>query len=255
MTTQRFCNASLTSLSPRTFSPIWPYAVPVSRLITAIATIAVLLGASAEHRTPVSHNETLNLAVSVNHIAVIGDSYTAGGELGGLGSNGWTTRAWQWLSRNGIPVSADVAAEGGAGYGTRGNHGSVFEDLTADVVKPDDVLVVFFGSRNDQAVDPTQLSILAWGTFQFARSKAPKARFLVIGPPWPTADPPEAVLRIRDTLRYQAGVAGAMFIDPIAAGWFAGRPELIGTDGVHPTDAGHAYMADQIAPLIGAQLS
>jgi phospholipase/lecithinase/hemolysin len=23
---------------------------------------------------------------------------------------------------------------------------------------------------------------------------------------------------------------------------------------VHPTDAGHAYMADKIAPLIGAQL-
>jgi lysophospholipase L1-like esterase len=30
---------------------------------------------------------------------------------------------------------------------------------------------------------------------------------------------------------------------------------LIGKDGVHPTDAGHAYMADMIAPLIRAQLS
>jgi len=72
-----------------------------------------------------------------------------------------------------------------AGYGTRGNRGSVFEDLTADAVKPDDVLVVFFGSRNDQGVDPTQLSILAWGTYQLARRTAPKAQFLVIGPPWP----------------------------------------------------------------------
>lgn len=226
----------------------------MSRLITAIATVAVLI-ASAGHRTPVRHNETLNLAVAVNHIAVIGDSYTTGGELGGLGTKGWTTRAWQLLTQQGIPISADVAAEGGAGYGTRGNRGSVFEDLTADAVRPDDVLVVFFGSRNDQAVDPTQLSILAWGTFQLARSTAPKARFLVIGPPWPTADPPEAVLRIRDTLKYQAGVAGATFIDPITAGWFVGKPDLIGKDGVHPTDAGHAYMADMIAPLIGAQLS
>jgi lysophospholipase L1-like esterase len=227
----------------------------VSRLITAVVTIAVLLATAAEHRTPVRHNETLNQAVSVNHIAVIGDSYTTGGDLGGLGSNGWTAKAWQLLTQKGIPVSADVAAEGGAGYGTRGNHGSVFEDLTARAVKPDDVLVVFFGSRNDQGVDPTQLSILAWGTFQLARSTAPKARFLVIGPPWPTADPPEAVLRIRDSLKYQAGIAGATFIDPIAAGWFVGRPDLIGKDGVHPTDAGHAYMADKIAPLIGAQLA
>jgi lysophospholipase L1-like esterase len=78
---------------------------------------------------------------------------------------------------------------------------------------------------------------------------------LVIGPPWPTADPPDTVLRIRDALKYQAGVAGATFIDPIAAGWFVGRPELIGKDGIHPTDAGHAYMAAKIAPLIGAQLA
>ena len=154
------------------------------------------------------HIDTLDQAVSVNHIAVIGDSYTTGGDLGGLGSNGWTARPGSGSTQQGIPVSADVAAEGGAGYGTRGNRGSVFEDLTADAVKPDDVLVVFFGSRNDQGVDPTQLSILAWGTFQLARRTAPKARFLVIGPPWPTADPPDAVLRIRDALKYQAGDRG-----------------------------------------------
>ena len=202
-----------------------------------------------------SHNDIVTLDASLNRVAVVGDSYTTGGELGGLGSKGWTTRAWQLLSRQGIAVAPDVAAEGGAGYGTRGNHGSVFEDLTNDVVKPDDALVVFFGSRNDQGVDPTQLSILAYGTFQLARRTAPSAKFLVIGPPWPTADPPDPVLRIRDALKYQAGVAGATFIDPIAQGWFVGRPDLIGKDGVHPTDAGHAYMAEKIAPLIGAQLT
>jgi lysophospholipase L1-like esterase len=30
---------------------------------------------------------------------------------------------------------------------------------------------------------------------------------------------------------------------------------LIGPDGVHPTDAGHAYMAEKIAPLIRSQLA
>jgi len=203
----------------------------------------------------VRHNDIVTLDASRNRIAVVGDSYTAGGELGGLGSKGWTTRAWQLLAREGIPVAPDVAAEGGAGYGARGNHGSVFEDLTADVVKPDDALVVYFGSRNDQGVDPAQLSVLAYGTFQLARRTAPSAKFLVIGPPWPTADPPDPVLKIRDALKYQAGVAGATFIDPISQGWFVGRPDLIGKDGVHPTDAGHAYMAEKIAPLIGAQLT
>ena len=227
----------------------------MSRLITFFVAIALLVGLLDAGSTPVRHNGLRTLDASLNRVAVVGDSYTTGGELGGLGSKGWTTRAWQLLARQGIAVAPDVAAEGGAGYGTRGNHGSVFEDLTADVVKPDDALVVFFGSRNDQGVDPTQLSVLAYGTFQLARRTAPSAKFLVIGPPWPTADPPDTVLRIRDSLKYQAGVAGATFIDPIAQGWFVGRPDLIGKDGVHPTDAGHAYMAEKIAPLIGAQLT
>src|SRR6202040_1835070 len=229
--------------------------VAVRRLIPLAVAIAVLVDLLDARSTPVRHNEILALDHSVNQIAVVGDSYTTGGDLGGLGSKGWTSNAWRLLAQQGIPVTADVAAEGGAGYGTRGDHGSVFEDLTADAVKPSDALVVYFGSRNDQEVDPTQLSILAWGTFQLARRTAPSARFLVIGPPWPTADPPDAVLRIRDALKYQAGVAGATFIDPIAAGWFLGKPGLIGKDGIHPTDAGHAYMAEKIAPLIGAQLS
>ena len=76
----------------------------------------------------------------------------------------------------------------------------------------------------------------------------------MIGPAWPTADPPASILRIRDVLGYQAQLAGATFVDPITARWFTGRPDLIGRDGVHPTDAGHAYMADRIAPLIGAEL-
>lgn len=227
----------------------------MSRLVTSVVAIALALGLLDATSTPVRHNDIMTLDASLNRIAVIGDSYTTGGDLGGLGSNGWAARAWQLLARQGLPVTANVAAEGGAGYGTRGNHGSVFEDLTADAVKPDDALVVFFGSRNDQGVDPTQLSVLAYGTYQLARRTAPSAKFLVIGPPWPTADPPDTVLRIRDALKYQAGVAGATFIDPIAAGWFVGRPELIGKDGVHPTDAGHAYMAAKIAPLIGAQLA
>lgn len=224
------------------------------RLITAVVSLALLAGMGCERPIAVSRKQIVALDFSVNRVAVIGDSYTTGGDEGGIGPKGWTARAWQALAAQGMPITADVGAEGGAGYGTRGNRGSLFEDLTARTVEPNDALVVFFGSRNDQAVNPAQLSILVYGTFQLARRMAPSAKFLVIGPPWPTADPPEAVLRIRDVLNYQAGLAGAAFIDPIAAGWFAGQPGLIGADGVHPTDAGHEYMAEKIAPLIGAQL-
>ena len=70
----------------------------------------------------------------------------------------------------------------------------------------------------------------------------------MIGPPWPTADVPDSLLQIRDVLNAAARAAGAAFVDPIGDRWFVDRPDLIGADGVHPTDAGHAYLAAKIAP-------
>jgi lysophospholipase L1-like esterase len=229
------------------------YAGPVSRLLTLLSTLAVLFALTVPHAP--QHREVQPLDYAVNRIAVIGDSYTTGSDMGGNGPKGWAPQVWQQLTDHGIAVTPDVAAEGGAGYCTRGNHGSVFEDLMMRNLNAADTLVVFYGSRNDMQVDPTRLSVSMYATFALARQIARSAKFLVIGPPWPTADPPPEILRIRDILGYQAQLAGATFVDPIAARWFVGRPDLIGSDGVHPTDAGHTYMADKIAPLIGAQLT
>jgi lysophospholipase L1-like esterase len=196
----------------------------------------------------------LTLDYRINHVAVIGDSYTAGTDAGGIGSQSWTACALRNLAARGVRIAADVAAEGRAGYGVPGDHGNEFEDLTATAVKPDDALVLFFGSRNDQGVEPGLLDERAREAFDLARRRAPTARFLVIGPPWPTADVPAAVLQIRDVLNVAAQAAGAAFVDPIGAGWFVDRSDLISADGVHPNDDGHAYLADKISPLIRMQL-
>lgn len=226
----------------------------MSRVLTVVLSLAVVFSTAYSHAPEVQQREVRFTDFARNRVAVIGDSYTTGSDQGGNGSKGWTPRVWEELTEHGIAVSPTVAAEGGAGYCTRGNRGGVFEDLTVRAVKPDDVLVVFFGSRNDMQVDPTRLSVAMYGTLKLARQIARSADLLVIGPPWPTTDPPPEVLRIRDVLHYQADLAGATFVDPIAARWFAGKPELIGADGVHPTDAGHAYMAEKIAPLISSRL-
>lgn len=191
---------------------------------------------------------------SLSRVAVISDSYTTGTDLGGLGLNGWPALAWRILSDQGRPVTADVAAEGRAGYGVRGDHNSTFGDLTARAVRPDDALVVFFGSRNDQPVDPVDVAGLARNAFELAQRQAPTARMLVIGPPWPTADVPLRVVQIRDALARVARASGARFVDPLVERWFVGRPDLIAVDGVHPTDAGHRYLGERIAALIAAEL-
>ena len=227
----------------------------MSRLATFVVSLGVLVGVVIQHPPRVRAYDALTVDFRLNHVAVIGDSYTTGTNEGGMGPQSWTARAFHALDKRGERIAPDVAAEGRAGYGVPGDHGSVFEDLTARAVKPDDALVVFFGSRNDQGVDPWVLTERARSSFDLARRVAPSARLLVIGPPWPTADVPQSVLQIRDVLGATAGSVGAAFIDPIAERWFVGRPDLIGADGVHPTDAGHAYLADKIAPLIGSQLA
>jgi len=226
----------------------------VSRLATfvvGLALVAGLVGYPGRARA----YEILTQDYRLNHVAVVSDSYTTGTDEGGEGPRSWPARAWQILAQGGERIASDVGAEGRAGYVVRGDRGSVFEDLAAHGVKPDDALVVFFGSRNDQGVDPGMLAERARGTFDLARRLAPSAKFLVIGPPWPTADVPPAMFQIRDVLGAAAAAAGAAFVDPIAERWFVDQPDLIGADGVHPTDAGHQYMADMIAPLIRTQLS
>jgi hypothetical protein len=73
---------------------------------------------------------------------------------------------------------------------------------------------------------------------------------MVIGPVWPGSDPPAAFLNVRDAVRHQVQSIGGAFVDPIAEGWLADTPELIGADQFHPTDEGHKYLAARIGPLI-----
>lgn len=218
-----------------------------SRLPAAAALLA-LLGSGLNHAAPAS-------ASPVIPIAVIGDSYTEGSGEGGTGPNSWPQVAWSMLAQQGLTVDGAVAAEGAAGYGHRGVNGDLFRDLLPRVVRPDDALVVFFGSRNDELVDPLAFAGLAADTLLAARLSAPAAKFLVIGPLWPVAAPPPEVLRARDILSGAAGLVGAVFVDPIAEGWFDNRPDLIGGDRIHPNDAGHVYLAEKIAPLIYEQLA
>ncbi|MCH9767082.1 MAG: SGNH/GDSL hydrolase family protein [Actinomycetia bacterium] len=233
----------------------------MSRLLNFVLSIAVL-ACTLNAQAPQGQRHDVRLMdgvrlmnYAVNRIAVIGDSYTTGDEEDEKGATTWPTQVWRALTRHGIAVTPTVVAEDGAGYSTRGERGNAFEDLTVLAVKPGDVLVVFFGSRSDIDVDPTPLSVAMFGTFKLARQIARSAKFLVIGPAWPTADPPPTIRRVRDVLEYQAALAGATFVDPIARRWFVGRSDLIGPDGAQPTDAGHTYLAAKLAPLIGAQLN
>ena len=188
--------------------------------------------------------------VVTHHILVIGDSLTEGSGEGGGGYTGWPARVWPSLTSSVGIVLPILSGEGGSGYVHPGNSGSVFGERAASLASPEDELVVFFGSSNDSVASPSALASAARDTFAKTKAAAPAAKLLVIGPVALSPSPPAEIARIPGILRDEAQAVGAVFVDPIAEGWLATNPELIGSDGVHPNDAGHQYLAERIGPLI-----
>lgn len=193
-------------------------------------------------------------ATVASEVAIIGDSYTAGSAMGGVRDKSWSSVAQGLLNGLGVPVDFTVGADRGSGYAKTGGSGTVFADQIPKAVSANDRLVVLFGSLNDGSMSVDQLQPAVNRTLELVKSSAPDASLLVIGPSWVTASPPPRVLRVRDVLKDQSRAAGAHFVDPLSEKWFADHPELIGSDGIHPTDVGHAYLADKIGPLIAQQL-
>jgi hypothetical protein len=177
-------------------------------------------------------------------LAVYGDGYSAGSTLGGQAAAGWPALMAQQLD-----ADLRLHAVSMAGYAAIGTSGEDFSALVAANPVPDAAVTVVFGSRNDIGNAASAISQGAAETFQLVRTAAPTTQLVVVGPAWSNADVPDDLLALRDAVRAAAEAAGATFVDPVAQGWFSSPGDLIATDGISPTDAGHAFLASQIAPV------
>ncbi|WP_185976172.1 SGNH/GDSL hydrolase family protein [Mycolicibacterium sp. 018/SC-01/001] len=187
-------------------------------------------------------------------VAIIGDSYTGGTPVGGRGGKSWPQVVKRTLDSEGVSINPIVEFEGGSGYVSRRDvNGRVFIDQVARIVNPAVKAVVIFGSRNDVNIPGPELARWVQRTMDLAVKKAPGVPLIIIGPPWVDANPPAGVLQARDIVRAGAIAHQAVWVDPIADGWFVGRPDLNG-DGIQPNDGGHAYMAERIAPVLASAL-
>ncbi len=236
-------------------------ASPRAIWVLPIVLCVMLLGAvgcslSAAHGAPVCVRPPSVSLPAGAAVAVIGDSFTRGTEMGGYrAAEAWPALVQQQLHERQIDITMAVGADRGSGYVKRGSKGTAFGDQIPNVVSAETRLVLIFGSLNDGSVAAGDLAPVVRHTLLTIKDVAPCANLVVIGPPWKDAEPPARILGVRDIVRDEADSAGATFIDPIADMWFAGRPELIGPDGVHPTDEGHGAMASRIAPLIAQQFA
>ncbi|HEX5589123.1 MAG TPA: SGNH/GDSL hydrolase family protein [Candidatus Limnocylindrales bacterium] len=181
------------------------------------------------------------------HLAVfLGDSYTSGYRGVGEGANGWPARvgsSFGWQVRN--------LAVPGIGFVNPGWTGQPIRTLVDDAIAARPSIVVVAGGHNDLKYGTARVADAADAVLDRLRGALPNALLVVVGPIWHEADVPDTILALRNHLRTKAGRIGALFIDPIAGGWFTGaNRQYIGADGVHPTNAGHRHIATKVLTIL-----
>jgi lysophospholipase L1-like esterase len=224
-----------------------------------ILAAAVLMGsltlAHARNEQPVP---TVSLAPLGNQkpkkVVAIGDSFTQSTAFGDAGANSWSQLVFRQLRKREVDINAESSGEAGSGYVARGIGGKTFGDEARRLLEPDDDLVIIFGGISDAPEKPESVEAAVSETFSLARKRSPNAKLIAAGPVSPSADPGPDVTRVRDIVRDEAVKIGATFVDPIADKWFVGDPTLIREDG-SPTDAGHAYLAERLLPVIQGVLA
>lgn len=174
--------------------------------------------------------------------------------MGGSGERSWAAIVSASTTSERI-VDTTIDGAGGSGYVVGGVGGLTFGQRVPTAVTPETDVLVFFGSRNDAPTGADAVESAARDAFTEAKAIAPDAALVVIGTPWVNDSPPEQVVDMNNRLRAVAVEFGGMFVDPVQDGWFTGDAALlIGEDGVHPTDEGHAYMAELLRPVIESAL-
>ncbi|MEU3903302.1 GDSL-type esterase/lipase family protein [Streptomyces goshikiensis] len=202
-----------------------------------------------------------------------GDSLSDGSAINtGGGAGTWAHRTGRLLGSNDVWDEA----RGGTGYITAGSYATLANRVAVDVVAWNPSRLVIWAGYNDNGGSQPTISSAAASLYSTIRTGLPSCEVYVIGCWSPTGSPGASITNTDATLRAAAATAGYPFISPITGAiydstgalvathgaWITGTGRVgattgtgnadiyIGTDAVHPTDAGHVYLARRIAAAI-----
>lgn len=231
----------------------WPQILGFMGLLLAagVLTFYAMTQSQEVNGAPLPAGTAQPVTESVPQIDILGDSYVGGSAEGGNGSANWTKLIGTRFYDQGDHVELNVIAQPGSGYVARGTTDLIFREAATLRLRPAADVVMVFGSRNDGRQDSKTMYNAAQLLYADIREIAPKAKVVVVGPVWVDANVPDFISANNDAMARAAAEENVVYIDALAEGWFAGREKgLIGMDGIHPTDEGHAYLASKIFPLL-----
>jgi acyl-CoA thioesterase-1 len=223
-----------------TTAPARPTGVPVATPAPTPAPAATLAPATSSASTKGAPKRALDVSRPV--AAYLGDSYTTGWSGAGIGKRGWpaiVSASFGWKTVN--------LAVAGTGFVNPGWTGQRIRTRVTAALESRPGIVFVAGGHNDRQFGSRATGKAADTVLLRLRRELPDAVIVVIGPIWANGSPPAAIRGIRTELRRHAAAVGAIFVDPIREGWFAGSAErFILADGIHPSNAGHRRIAARV---------
>lgn len=223
---------------------------PVIRAAVAIvATVAVTAATIllSSHPTPAQAGTipaapTATATATAEVAAFIGDSLVQGTDGGSLATGIAGQLGWK-------PVNL---GRGGTGYVTSAGKSACgldycppFPMMAADAVAATPSTVVVSGGQNDGDAD---VSAAAKMLFTQLRTSLPKARIIIVAPLWRATAYPESMVALRADVKAAAAAASVTYVD--VGNPLENHPDLISSDGVHPTRQGYALLSKTIADAI-----
>lgn len=198
-------------------------------------------------------------------IAIIGDSYINGtGATSQLQAMGFT------LGRA-LGLETYLGGVGGSGYIATGSptyaaYGDALRVNPLATALPDYLL--YFGSTNDAGSSSAAVGAAAAACFTAALAASPSSKLIVCTVQANSGSMSAANIANASAIATAAAAAGAVAVlNPISEGWITGTGHVgattgsgnadlfVGTDGVHPSQAGHDYYARRMLHDIGTLLA
>lgn len=175
-------------------------------------------------------------------LAVLGASFAAG--VGAAGPHG----GWPYLLGRAEGWRVVVSADPGAGFVNPGaHHLGPFSHLLGrlDLARLNPSMVIVQGGYNDVGRSPVAVTAQVASLFGSLRREAPHARLGLVSDFSVGAGPTPAAIAMDRTIVAAARAAdrGILVFDPLAEHWVFPRIR----DGLHPSPAGHAWIAARIA--------
>jgi acyl-CoA thioesterase I len=176
--------------------------------------------------------------------AFLGDSYAAGAGAS-ASPKGWADLVGLhqgWVEKN---LSRNLAS-----YSTAGEPGGTsYRSRLGALVATGAQIVVVSGGRNDVGVAATQFRSDVRATLVGIHAGLPEATIIVVSPTWANDPAPARLVAVAAIVQAEAARAGATYLDigePLA-----GQATMVGPDGWHPNDAGHAAIAAAVEKALG----